>query len=140
MAEKAALAKQFHLAKIHGDNWGAGLTETIYRSHGITYEKSPPKSALYLDFLTLVNSARPLLLDNPMMISQFCALERRISFGSRSETIDHPQRDNFHDDLANATAGSCVMASQRAGPLIITDEMMRRARERPSYMRARSFY
>jgi hypothetical protein len=111
MAEKAALAKSFGLSMITGDNWGAGLTEAIYKSHGITYEKCAAKSALYSDFLTLVNSGRPLLLNNPLMISQFCALERRISFGSRTETIDHPSRDNFHDDLANATAGSIVIAA-----------------------------
>ena len=111
MAQKAALAKSFRLNKIHGDNWGAGLVETIYKSFGIIYEKTAPKSGLYLDFLTLVNSGRPLLLNNPLMITQFCALERRISFGSRTETIDHPQRDNFHDDAANATAGAIVLAA-----------------------------
>jgi hypothetical protein len=128
MAEKAALAKAFRLFTIHGDNWGAGLTETIYKSHAVTYEKVPPKSALYLDFLTLVNSGRPLLLNNPLMIGQFCALERRISFGSRTETIDHPNRDNFHDDAANATAGAIVGAAGRSHqPIIIGEAAMARA-------------
>jgi hypothetical protein len=124
MAEKAAIARAFRLSTINGDNWGAGLTETIYRGHGITYEKCPPKSALYLDFLSLANSGKPLLLDDPVTVSQFCALERRIGFGSRTETIDHPQRDNFHDDVANVTAGAVVMAASEPGVMRISEEAL----------------
>jgi Terminase large subunit, T4likevirus-type, N-terminal len=141
MGEKAALAKLFGLSTITGDNWGAGLTQTVYASHGMTYEKvTANKSALYSDFLTLVNSGQPLLLNVPLMISQFVALERRISFGSRTETIDHPPRDNFHDDLSNATAGACVLAAAEPGPLIITKEMIEHARRaRPRRWRLDDF-
>jgi len=132
MAEKAEIAKSFRLNKISGDNWGAGLSVAIYSSHGITYAKVPPKSAIYLDFLTLANSGRPLLLNHPLMISQFCALERRISFGSRTETIDHPNRDNFHDDVANATAGAICLAAGRANqPVAPSDLAMARLRAMP---------
>jgi hypothetical protein len=129
IAAKAAIAKEYRVLTVQGDAWGAGLTEATYKRNGIGYRKDQPKSALYADFLALVNSGLPLLLNEPQMIRQFCALERRISFGSRTETIDHPQRDNFHDDAANVTAGAIVAAAAKRGPMIITAAMLARARQ-----------
>jgi hypothetical protein len=57
---------------------------------------------LYTDLLPHINSCRIQLLDNPRLIAQLTALERRSARGGR-DTIDHPP--NGHDDIANAVAG-----------------------------------
>ena len=74
-----------------------------FRRFGVTCEQSAkPKSDLYQDMLALFNSRRIELLDNPRLISQLTALERRTARGGR-DSIDHAP--GAHDDLANAVAG-----------------------------------
>jgi hypothetical protein len=76
-----------------------------------------PKSELYKAFLPEVNSARVELLEDPRLVSQLCALERRTARGGR-DTIDHPP--NGRDDVANAVAG--VIASIAAvAPINLND-------------------
>jgi hypothetical protein len=83
---------------------------------GIAYEPSErTKSQIYLEFLPLLNSGRVELLDNPRLISQLYALERRTSRGSGKDTIDHPP--GGHDDVINAAAGALVLAAEDASSL-----------------------
>jgi len=56
-----------------------------------------------------LNSGLVELLDNPHLIGQLCALERRTA-RSGKDSIDHPP--NGHDDLANAAAGALTGASE----------------------------
>jgi hypothetical protein len=76
--------------------------EQFSRFGVICEQNAKPKSDLYGDLLPLFNSRRIELLDNPRLIGQLVALERRTSRGGK-DSIDHPPRG--HDDLANAVAG-----------------------------------
>jgi hypothetical protein len=62
-------------------------------------------SALFLDFLPLLNSRGCALLDDDRTISQICALERRTRQGGK-DAVGHPP--GGHDDIANAIAGALV--------------------------------
>ena len=66
------------------------------------------KSDIYREFLPLVTSGRLELLDDPRLIKQLLALERRVSRAGR-DTIDHAFGEQ--DDLANAVAGALVAAT-----------------------------
>ena|ERR1043165_6986293 len=61
-----------------------------------------PKSALYVDQLLKLNSKTIRHVDNPRLVNQIAALERRTSSGGK-DSIDHPPQ--AHDDLANVVAG-----------------------------------
>jgi len=50
------------------------------------------------------------LLDDPVLIDQLAALERRTRSGGK-DVIDHPK--DGKDDLANAVAGVMVNSAQR---------------------------
>jgi hypothetical protein len=59
----------------------------------------------------LASSRRVDLVDNPKLISQLCALERRTARSGR-DSVDHPPGGN--DDLANAVAGvATALAADR---------------------------
>jgi hypothetical protein len=45
------------------------------------------------------------------LVRQLTSLERRVSRGVNRDNIDHPP--NAHDDLANAVAGTLVLAQTR---------------------------
>jgi hypothetical protein len=62
---------------------------------------------LYVDLLPLINSARVALLDQPKMLNQLLALERRTARGGK-DSVDHPSGQ--HDDHINAVAGAAVFA------------------------------
>ncbi|MFY9951713.1 hypothetical protein [Bradyrhizobium sp.] len=82
----------------------------MFKKAGITYIKSKlDRSEIYLDFLPLVLTGTCLLIDNRKALAQFAALERRRTFPSGKDRIDHPS--GAHDDLANAIAGAAVLAS-----------------------------
>jgi len=63
---------------------------------------------IYLEFLPLVMQGQVELLDHKQMINELKQLERRT--GKQKDSVDHPQ--GLHDDLSNAAAGACVMASR----------------------------
>ena len=68
--------------------------------------------------LPLFASGRARLLDNPRLVNQFAALERR-TFPSGRDRIDHDRAGR--DDLCNAAAGALVLAARRVPdePLIV---------------------
>jgi uncharacterized protein (DUF488 family) len=61
-----------------------------------------------VDLLPKLNSKTIHIPDNPRLVNQIAALERRTARGGR-DTIDHPPAG--HDDVANAVAGvaHCVV-------------------------------
>jgi hypothetical protein len=69
---------------------------------GVTYEHAErDRLEAYLDALPLFTSGRVRLLDNPRLISQFAALERRSTPVGR-DRVDHGP--GGRDDCCNATA------------------------------------
>lgn len=112
-AEVAALLKSYRIQYVTGDNVAQEWVVEQFRKVGITYRKSNlDRSALYVNCLPLFTSGRVRLLDNPRMVSQFAALERR-TFSTGRERIDHPT--NGQDDVCNAVAGALVLAAREGG-------------------------
>jgi hypothetical protein len=88
------------------------------------------RSALYLESLAPLNAGRVRLLDSPKLVSQFCALERRV-LGAH-DRVDHPNRAGHHDDLSNVVAGVVWLALSKPEPMRISERAMQRAHERPA--------
>jgi hypothetical protein len=117
--------KMFRVHRLVGDHWGGEFLREPFRLHGITYQVADkPKSDIYQHFLPLVNSGRVELLDLPTLVSQLCALERRVA-RSGKDSIDHPPGAAFHDDVANAVAGVLVNVASGPQPLKISDAALR---------------
>jgi hypothetical protein len=101
--EFARLLKTYRISKIEGDHYAGSWPVEQFGRFGIRYEPSArPKSQLYVDLLPLINARRIELLDDPRLINQLCALERRTARSGR-ESIDHPP--GGHDDVVNTVAG-----------------------------------
>jgi hypothetical protein len=82
--------RQYGIAAVVGDNHAGAWPQERSAAHGISYRVSErTRSALYLELLPSINSGRIELLDNPQLINQICALERRIERSGR-ETLNHP--------------------------------------------------
>jgi len=107
----ASLLKGYGVRRVQGDRYAGEWPREAFRKAGITYEISErPKSALYGELLSLLNSGRVDLLDNQRLVNQLCTLERRTARGGR-DSIDHPP--GGHDDVANACAGALVLAASQ---------------------------
>jgi hypothetical protein len=90
IAEKARLLKSYGLREVTTDRWAGGLPPSIYAANGVGTSPAVAKTAIYADFLGLLNSRRIVALDEPTQINELCALERRTAWGGK-DTIDHPQ-------------------------------------------------
>ena len=109
----ADLIKAYGLNRVHGDRYAGEWPRERFRERSITYEPSErSKSDLYRDFLPVLTTGRADLLDHPLLLHQLTALERRTSRSGR-DSIDHPP--GYHDDIANAVAGACVLADRPIG-------------------------
>jgi hypothetical protein len=107
--EFAAVLKSYNVHEVTGDRYAGEWPRERFDQRGITYEPAEkPKSAIYQEFLAVINSGRCELLDHPRMIGQLCSLERRTARGGR-DSIDHPP--GAHDDIANAAAGVLVQVA-----------------------------
>jgi hypothetical protein len=124
VAEFAGTLKAYHIGRVRGDRYAGEWPRERFSVHGIRYEPADlNRSELYLAFLPLLNSGRMDLLDNPRMIAQFVALERRTARSGR-DSIDHPP--GAHDDLANAVAGVAALMGSAAPTLNVSMETARR--------------
>jgi hypothetical protein len=95
--------KQYRMDKVTGDRYAASWVESAFTKQGIRYtscEKS--KSDLYLNAEGFINTGIVELPNNPKLINELCALERRKGKAGK-DSVDHPPRGS--DDLANACAG-----------------------------------
>ncbi len=125
VTDYAALLKTYRITQVHGDNYAKCWPQEAFRRHGINYVKSDKvRSEIYLALLPLINSTRVELLDNKRLIGELCNLERRTAVSGRDQ-INHSPR--CHDDLINSAAGALVLTIDGRVPLVITDEMLRRA-------------
>jgi hypothetical protein len=111
--EYCDLLRAFGVNFVIGDGYAGGFIVDAFAKYDVTLQQSAKrKSAIYAEFLPMLNSKRVELLDVERMIVQFTALERSTTRGSSRETIDHPPRGG-HDDLCNAAAGALVHLSSR---------------------------
>jgi hypothetical protein len=126
VTEFSAVLKIYRVREIEGDRWGGEWPREAFAKNGITYTVAEKvKSAIYTEFLPLLNSGRVELLDHSRMVAQLVALERRTGRGSGRDSIDHPP--GGHDDVINAVAGAAVLAAA-AVEMVIDDAVLTRAR------------
>ncbi|MFY9291727.1 MAG: hypothetical protein WAP03_13665 [Methylorubrum rhodinum] len=115
-ADFCALLKTYGITEVTGDRYAGEYPREQFRKHGITYNVAEkPRSDLYKDLLPALNSRQVDLLDLEPIVTQLCALERRVARGGR-ESIDHPP--SGHDDIANAVAGALDLVAERQGPSV----------------------
>jgi hypothetical protein len=101
----------FKIDKTRGDRYSGQWCAQSFEKRSIKYEHSDQnKSQLYIEMLPRINAKTIRLLDHPRVTNQICLLERRTVRGGR-DSIDHPP--NTHDDIANAIAGLCGIASAK---------------------------
>jgi hypothetical protein len=113
--EFSELLKSYNVRRISGDRYGGEWPRERFRVRGIEYViADKPKSDLYRDLLPLLNSGRVELLDLPRLADQLTGLERRTA-RSGKDSIDHAP--GTHDDIANAVAGSLLLAHAAAPAL-----------------------
>jgi hypothetical protein len=111
----AAVLREYRIDEVSGDAFGGGIVADMFRRHGIRYEVTPrSKSELYAQFLVGLNSSRAILLDEPRLLAQLQALQRRASPGGK-DTIDHASGRGAHDDAANVVAGLLAAILDEAG-------------------------
>lgn len=135
-AEFAAAMKSYGIGRVRGDHYAGDWPIIEFQKNGIVYEPSADaKSAIYQEWLPMLNASRCSLLDNQRLIFQAESLERRTSRVGK-DTIDHPPAG--HDDVVNAAAGALVMAAGGQPQIIITDEALMRARM-PAFPRVRRY-
>jgi hypothetical protein len=109
VAEAAEFLARYGVAAVVGDRYSAEFVAGQFRAHGIAYVPAErDKSAVYLEFLALVNADAVALLDVPDMLREFRGLERRRGASGR-DRVDHGP--GSHDDLANSAAGALVLAA-----------------------------
>jgi hypothetical protein len=113
VSEFSETLKTFGISEVESDSYAAEWVAEVHREHGITVKRSKMSaSELYLNFLPLVSNGSIELLDNKRLLAQLVGLERRARSGGK-DLITHYAGGN--DDLSNAAAGACVMASEMGG-------------------------
>jgi hypothetical protein len=106
--EFVPIINRYGIGVVVGDQVSSGFVEATLRACGLRFEPvGKSKSDLYLQLLNLINSGACELLDVPTLRLQLLGLQRFSTTGK--DRIDHVR--NAHDDLANAVAGSVVLAS-----------------------------
>ncbi len=116
--EIAALLKSYGLARCFSDKYSGDWVASRLRAHGITVEfNDKTASQLYLEFMPVLNSGRAQLLDNPRLIAQLAALERRnsrASGGNRACGVRGPAAvENRRVDNRNGEAPPCQGRTRR---------------------------
>jgi hypothetical protein len=101
----------YRIGHVTGDRYAGEWPREQFRKRGVEYKLSEKTaSELYREFLPAINSGTVELLDDPRLLNQLCALERRTSRVGK-DTISHPP--GGHDDLANAVAGALTAQKKR---------------------------
>jgi len=109
VAEFSDTLKSFGLTLASADKYAGEWVPEAFREHGIIVTAAPMSaSELYLNFLPLISNGTAELLDSKRLRSQLAGLERRTRSGGKDLITHYP---GGHDDLANAAAGACVLAS-----------------------------
>jgi hypothetical protein len=115
--EVAQIAGQYGIETVVGDNYAPMWVSEAFAKQGLRYEQSKiNRSEIYLNLLPLLTSGRASLLDIPRLAIQLSSLERRASRGGR-DSVSAPV--GSMDDLANACAGSMVLAESDQRPALV---------------------
>jgi hypothetical protein len=110
--EFSAVMASYRIGKCVGDRYGLEWVREAFNRHGIFLEFSElDLSAIFGNFLPLINARRIELLQHQRLHSQLLGLERRTTLGSK-EIISHARNANAHDDLAASAAMALVKAVQ----------------------------
>ncbi|MBM4093982.1 MAG: hypothetical protein FJ276_31935 [Planctomycetes bacterium] len=110
VADMADVLRSYGCRFVTGDNYSGEWVAQAFVKCGISYRRSDkPKSRLYLELLPRICSGTVELLDDPVLISQLCGLERRVRAGGK-DVVDHVPGQR--DDVANSVAGSVVGTSR----------------------------
>jgi hypothetical protein len=109
--EFAALAKEYRITTLRGDNYSAEWVSSSFTNAELSYEPSDrPKSQLYLESLPLWTRGQISIPDHSRLLRELRLLERRTHRSGR-DTVDHGRVG--HDDLANALCGCAVFSTRR---------------------------
>ena len=101
--EFAALAKDYGVSMLRGDNYSAGWVETAWRDNGLTYERSDlNKSALYIEALPSFTRGLVSIPNHSRLVRELRLLERHTSRIGK-DVVDHGR--NGSDDFANSLCG-----------------------------------
>ena len=107
--EFADVVKSYRISAVRGDRYAGEWPRERFQTHGVAYWPAElNRSEAYLAFVPLVSSGRVDLVDNPRLVNQFAALERRTGLNGK-DSVDHKRGQ--HEDLANAVALAAVLAS-----------------------------
>lgn len=108
--EFSEVLKEYEVTQIQADRYSAEWCSSAFRDNGVMVENSEQTASdLYLTLLPLLSNNSIELLDDKRLVSQLRSLERRTRSGGRDQIIHPP---GLHDDVSNACAGACVMASK----------------------------
>jgi len=111
-AEVITHLRRYGIQQVHGDRYAKEWVREHFTQANIDYRfTDKSKSELFLELLPAINSGHVQLVDDPILISQLCGLERRSARGGR-DTVDHAPGGK--DDVINAVAIALVMARRRA--------------------------
>jgi hypothetical protein len=103
------ICRRYKVSSVIGDRYAGEWVREPFRTHHVEYVLADlTRSEAYLTMLPAINSGKVELLDNPRLISQLCALERRVA-RSGKDSVDHPR--GGHDDVVNAAALALVAAA-----------------------------
>ena len=123
VAEFSELLKSYRINRALADGWGNGWTAEAFREHAVTLEqRAKPKSEIYVEMVSAINSAAIRLPNVPKLINQICSLERRVRPGGR-DIVDAPR--SAPEDVANAALGA-LSACTRRKAMIISDALVQR--------------
>jgi len=105
----ASICRRYGITGVIGDRYGGEWPRERFRVNGFEYRVADlTRSEAYLTMLPAINSGKIKLLDNPRLIAQLCALERRTARSGKDQ-VDHPR--NGKDDLINSGALALVEAA-----------------------------
>jgi len=111
--EYAALLKEYHVASVTGDYYGAEWVAASWRACNVSYVRSElARSQIYLETIPLFARHLVRLPDHPKLLRELRLLERH-THRSGKDSIDHPK--NGHDDYANAVCGCLRGLSNHLG-------------------------
>jgi hypothetical protein len=103
------ICRRYNVSSVIGDRYAGEWVREPFRTHHVEYVLADlTRSEAYLTMLPAINSGKVELLDNPRLVSQLCALERRVA-RSGKDSVDHPR--GGHDDVVNAAALALVAAA-----------------------------
>lgn len=126
-----AVLKSYGLSRTVGDRFSAEWVVGEFARCGVRYEHAEfDRSEAYLNMAPLFTAGKVRLIDNARLVSQLTSLERRTGPSGRDK-VDHGLGPHAHDDAANACA--LALTSKGAGPMIVTDAILREASQLRSH-------